>query len=130
MRIFLHVNEIFCAHLSMRCNVVNRLRLLENIIRSSTVLSISVNTADYYLLFYLSVPVRYFHLYILHFQSILQIIDTQAKETITNFRSDVNNTLEKIPVVRVIKRIIEKTTPIQVTCFCVFYSLHYFPGLV
>ncbi|XP_055531057.1 sensory neuron membrane protein 2 isoform X1 [Wyeomyia smithii] len=45
--------------------------------------------------------------------SILQIIDTQAKETITNFRSDVNNTLEKIPVVRVIKRIIERTTPIQ-----------------
>lgn len=60
------------------------------------------------------------------FQSILQIIDTQAKETITNFRSDVNNTLEKIPVVRVIKRIIEKTTPIQVTfAFSVydFYSL-------
>ncbi|XP_021695540.1 sensory neuron membrane protein 2 isoform X1 [Aedes aegypti] len=49
----------------------------------------------------------------MHMNSILQIIDTQAKETITNFRSDVNNTLEKIPVVRVIKRIIEKTTPIQ-----------------
>uniref|UniRef100_A0A182SNP9 Sensory neuron membrane protein 2 n=1 Tax=Anopheles maculatus TaxID=74869 RepID=A0A182SNP9_9DIPT len=50
----------------------------------------------------------------MHMNSILQIIDNQAKETITNFRSDVNNTLEKIPVVRVIKRIIERTTPIQV----------------
>uniref|UniRef100_A0A8D8NYF0 Sensory neuron membrane protein 2 n=4 Tax=Culex pipiens TaxID=7175 RepID=A0A8D8NYF0_CULPI len=49
----------------------------------------------------------------MHMNSILQIIDNQAKETITNFRSDVNNTLEKIPIVRVIKRIIEKTTPIQ-----------------
>uniref|UniRef100_A0A4Y0BLJ9 Sensory neuron membrane protein 2 n=1 Tax=Anopheles funestus TaxID=62324 RepID=A0A4Y0BLJ9_ANOFN len=49
----------------------------------------------------------------MHMNSILQIIDNQAKETITNFRSDVNNTLEKIPVVRVIKRIIERTTPIQ-----------------
>uniref|UniRef100_A0AAG5D386 Sensory neuron membrane protein 2 n=1 Tax=Anopheles atroparvus TaxID=41427 RepID=A0AAG5D386_ANOAO len=49
----------------------------------------------------------------MHMNSILQIIDNQAKETITNFRSDVNNTLEKIPVVRLIKRIIERTTPIQ-----------------
>lgn len=42
------------------------------------------------------------------------MIESQIRETIFDIRNGVNNTLESIPLVNVLKRIIERTTPLQV----------------
>lgn len=48
------------------------------------------------------------------FQTVFQMIESQIRDTIFDFRNGVNNTLESIPLVNVVKRLIERTTPLQV----------------
>ncbi|XP_063697409.1 sensory neuron membrane protein 2 isoform X2 [Culicoides brevitarsis] len=45
--------------------------------------------------------------------TVFQTLESQIKDTLVDIRSGVNNTLESIPLVSVVKRIIERTTPLQ-----------------
>jgi hypothetical protein len=48
------------------------------------------------------------------FQSILQIIEKRLKSSLTNIRKNIDRTLDRTPIISTIKRLLERTTPIQV----------------
>uniref|UniRef100_A0A336K3W5 Sensory neuron membrane protein 2 n=1 Tax=Culicoides sonorensis TaxID=179676 RepID=A0A336K3W5_CULSO len=45
--------------------------------------------------------------------TVFQTLESQIKDTLVDIRSGVNNTLESIPLVNLVKRLIERTTPLQ-----------------
>lgn len=52
---------------------------------------------------------------------ILQTIDKEARQIFSNVTRKVEKTIEKIPIINVVKRLLDRFTPLQVK-ICLFFS--------
>lgn len=64
---------------------------------------------------------KYLFLLIYLLQSILQIIDKESRRMVSNVTRGVEKTIDRIPVINIIKRMLDRYTPLQVKICLLFF---------